>query len=172
MSKMQRVGLSLVILVLASLIPASMALAGHWVFVGRWPYHWEYVKDYSDYSHPSSGTPSSPNATMRFCRLLRVVNNTGEPLVVNLQYQTYQDGGWNWYPNPPGGPSYVYNIPPGAQTFLNGGNGQPITASFARFQATGVNTGRDFSLWWGQDLALAPGGYLDTQDQVFTLTVP
>lgn len=121
---------------------------------------------------PSNPPPSPTNATQRFCRFLEVINRTGEPIDVDLQYLTWRNGGWNWIPTPPGPTSQwtTYSFSLGADTFLGDQFGpmQRVTAVMIRIRAKGRVTGKEWLRDWNQDFRLAPPeGYFAAEDQVF-----
>lgn len=100
--------------------------------------------------------PSTPQlATREFKnRLLRVVNNTGDPLEVRLQY--FKDG--RWHPTPPGPNSryLTYKLPPGRTTYLNHDN-RRIEASVICIR--GIAGRRQWNEHWVNKLPISRGTY-------------
>lgn len=95
-------------------------------------------------------------------RYLTLVNESGEPLRVELRYHTKGvDGNWRWYPD--GTDVVVYTLNPGQRASLYHGEFR-VAADRVRISAKGNNTGRVWNTYLDTDYIIAPAcGYLSTQ---------
>jgi tetratricopeptide (TPR) repeat protein len=97
-------------------------------------------------------------APLRAVCTLKLVNETGEPLRVHLQYETLVDGRWTWLPADPRNPALTYDWLPGRASFVALKSGL-ITARRVRVWAEGKKTGRRWVNYQNKDLWLVRGEY-------------
>lgn len=120
----------------------------------------EYARAEGDYNAAVRLDASyAKRAPLRQVCTLRVVNNTGEPLRVYLQYETLVNGRWTWLPADPKNPALTYSWGPGDDFFV-AVEGARINARRVRIWAQGKNSGKRWVDYQNRDLWLPPeGGY-------------
>jgi tetratricopeptide (TPR) repeat protein len=95
---------------------------------------------------------------IRFVSSLRIINDSGEPLRIYLQYETLVDGKWAWLPADPKAPALTYDWAAGHDSFMAVKTVR-VEARRVRIWAEGKTTGVRLVRYQKVDLWLVKEGY-------------
>lgn len=112
--------------------------------------------------------PKSPPAKTFTTRQLKVVNNTGGPLEVRLQY--YENG--RWHPTPPGPNSkyLTYKLAPGLSTYLSDSSRRNDRIEASVICIRGIAGNRQWNQHWLNKLPIVEKNYRAGKISTYTYT--
>ena len=132
---------------------------------------WAMVEQDSNANQNSNDTPK----TITFGeRNLRVTNNTGQDVEVDVQWYTKRDGSWQWLPGTPGKSNKTasYDLKSGASLNLDDPTHEPFMLQAKKVRIWARSTSgksNNWDHWKSNDLDLAVANYDATEMDVFEL---
>lgn len=107
-------------------------------------------------------------------RNLRIVNETGQDLSVEVQFHTERDGKWKWLPGTPGKSKKTnkYKIKKGETLNLDDPTHKPFMLQGSKVRIWAKSTSgksKSWNNWKSKDLQLAPANYEALEMDVFEL---
>nr|WP_255216106.1 C1 family peptidase [Pseudenhygromyxa sp. WMMC2535] len=109
-------------------------------------------------------------------RNLRVTNDSGQNVALDVQWYTKRDGKWQWLPGTPGKSSKTadYTLAKGKALNLDDPTHEPFMLQAQKVRVWAKSTSgsaESWDYWQSQDLELAPKSYEAAEIDVFELTL-